>query len=113
MAETKTASRPAALKSTSLNTATAVEMIGVNKWYGEFHVLRDINLKVSRGEKLVICGPSGSGKSTLIRCINRLEEHQKGQIIVDGTELTNDLKKIDEIRRDVGMVFQHFNLFPH
>ncbi len=88
-------------------------MIGVNKWYGEFHVLRDINLKVARGEKLVICGPSGSGKSTMIRCINRLEEHQKGQIIVDGTELTNDLKKIDEIRRDVGMVFQHFNLFPH
>jgi general L-amino acid transport system ATP-binding protein len=114
MAETKTsAARPAALKQTSLNTATAVEMIGVNKWYGEFHVLRDINLKVGRGEKLVICGPSGSGKSTMIRCINRLEEHQKGQIIVDGTELTNDLKKIDEIRRDVGMVFQHFNLFPH
>ncbi len=112
MAET-TSSRPAALKQTALNTATAVEMIAVNKWYGEFHVLRDINLKVSRGEKLVICGPSGSGKSTMIRCINRLEEHQKGQIIVDGTELTNDLKKIDEIRRDVGMVFQHFNLFPH
>ncbi|WP_293801819.1 ATP-binding cassette domain-containing protein, partial [uncultured Bosea sp.] len=99
-----TDTRPAALKQTSLNTATAVEMIGVNKWYGEFHVLRDINLKVGRGEKLVICGPSGSGKSTMIRCINRLEEHQKGQIIVDGTELTNDLKKIDEIRRDVGMV---------
>jgi general L-amino acid transport system ATP-binding protein len=112
MAET-TSTRPAALKPTALNTATAVEMIGVNKWYGEFHVLRDVNLKVSRGEKLVICGPSGSGKSTMIRCINRLEEHQKGQIIVDGTELTNDLKKIDEIRRDVGMVFQHFNLFPH
>ena len=112
MAET-TSSRPAALKPTALNTETAVEMIGVNKWYGEFHVLRDVNLKVSRGEKLVICGPSGSGKSTMIRCINRLEEHQKGQIIVDGTELTNDLKKIDEIRRDVGMVFQHFNLFPH
>jgi general L-amino acid transport system ATP-binding protein len=105
--------RPAALDPTSLNTETAVEMIGVNKWYGEFHVLRDINLRVSRGEKLVICGPSGSGKSTMIRCINRLEEHQKGHIIVDGTELTNDLKKIDEIRRDVGMVFQHFNLFPH
>ena len=112
MAES-TSSRPTALKQTALTTATAVEMIGVNKWYGEFHVLRDINLKVSRGEKLVICGPSGSGKSTMIRCINRLEEHQKGQIIVDGTELTNDLKKIDEIRRDVGMVFQHFNLFPH
>ena len=114
MAETKTsAARPAALKQTSLNTATAVEMIGVNKWYGEFHVLRDINLKVMKGERIVIAGPSGSGKSTMIRCINRLEEHQKGQIIVDGTELTNDLKKIDEIRRDVGMVFQHFNLFPH
>jgi general L-amino acid transport system ATP-binding protein len=85
----------------------------MNKWYGDFHVLRDINLKVMRGERIVICGPSGSGKSTLIRCINRLEEHQKGKIIVDGIELTNDLKKIDEIRREVGMVFQHFNLFPH
>jgi general L-amino acid transport system ATP-binding protein len=105
--------KPAALKPTQLKTPTAVEMVGVNKWYGEFHVLRDINLNVARGEKLVICGPSGSGKSTMIRCINRLEEHQKGNIIVDGTELTNDLKKIDEIRRDVGMVFQHFNLFPH
>jgi general L-amino acid transport system ATP-binding protein len=113
MAQTAAGSRPSALKQTSLNTPTAVEMIAVNKWFGEFHVLRDINLKVDRGEKLVICGPSGSGKSTMIRCINRLEEHQKGQIIVDGTELTNDLKKIDEIRRDVGMVFQHFNLFPH
>ena len=114
MAETKTTdSRPAALKVTSLNTETAVEMIGVNKWYGEFHVLRDINIKVSRGEKLVICGPSGSGKSTMIRCINRLEEHQQGTIIVDGIELTNDLKRIDEIRREVGMCFQHFNLFPH
>jgi general L-amino acid transport system ATP-binding protein len=91
----------------------AVQMIGVHKWYGEFHVLRDINLNVRRGERIVICGPSGSGKSTMIRCINRLEEHQKGRIIVDGTELTNDLKRIDEIRRDVGMVFQHFNLFPH
>ena len=101
------------LKPTPLKNAVAVEMIGVNKWYGEFHVLKDVNLKVSRGEKIVICGPSGSGKSTTIRCINRLEEHQKGQIIVDGTELTNDLKKIDEIRREVGMVFQHFNLFPH
>jgi general L-amino acid transport system ATP-binding protein len=91
----------------------AVEMLGVHKWYGEFHVLRDINLHVRRGERIVICGPSGSGKSTMIRCINRLEEHQQGRIIVEGTELTNDLKKIDEIRRDVGMVFQHFNLFPH
>jgi general L-amino acid transport system ATP-binding protein len=91
----------------------AVQMLGVHKWYGEFHVLRDINLHVRRGERIVICGPSGSGKSTMIRCINRLEEHQQGRIIVDGTELTNDLKKIDEIRREVGMVFQHFNLFPH
>jgi general L-amino acid transport system ATP-binding protein len=91
----------------------AVQMIGVHKWYGEFHVLRDINLNVQRGERIVICGPSGSGKSTMIRCINRLEEHQKGRIIVDGTELTNDLKRIDEVRREVGMVFQHFNLFPH
>jgi general L-amino acid transport system ATP-binding protein len=91
----------------------AIEMIGVNKWFGDFHVLRDINLKVMGGERIVICGPSGSGKSTLIRCINRLEEHQKGRIIVDGIELTNDLKRIDEIRREVGMVFQHFNLFPH
>jgi len=85
----------------------------MNKWYGDFHVLRDINLTVYKGERIVICGPSGSGKSTLIRCINRLEEHQKGQIVVDGIELTNDLKKIDEIRREVGMCFQHFNLFPH
>ena len=91
----------------------AIEIVGMNKWFGQFHVLRDINLKVGRGERIVICGPSGSGKSTLIRCINRLEEHQQGKIIVDGTELTNDLKKIDEVRSEVGMVFQHFNLFPH
>jgi general L-amino acid transport system ATP-binding protein len=95
------------------DTDVAVELNDVNKWYGDFHVLRDINLKVMRGERIVIAGPSGSGKSTMIRCINRLEEHQAGQIIVDGIELTNDLKKIDEIRREVGMVFQHFNLFPH
>ncbi len=94
-------------------TEVAVEITSMNKWYGEFHVLRDINLKVMRGERIVICGPSGSGKSTMIRCINRLEEHQKGNVVVDGIELTNDLKKIDEIRREVGMVFQHFNLFPH
>jgi general L-amino acid transport system ATP-binding protein len=93
--------------------SVAVDLIGMHKWYGEFHVLRDINLRVMRGERIVICGPSGSGKSTMIRCINRLEEHQQGRIIVDGIELTNDLKKIDEIRREVGMVFQHFNLFPH
>src|SRR6187431_292528 len=91
----------------------AVEIAGMHKWYGEFHVLRDINLAVERRERIVICGPSGSGKSTMIRCINRLEEHQQGRIVVDGIELTGDLKKIDEIRREVGMVFQHFNLFPH
>ncbi len=91
----------------------AVEMVGVNKWYGDFQVLRDINLQVWRGEKIVVCGPSGSGKSTMIRCVNRLEEHQKGQIIVGGVELTSDLKRVDEVRRDVGMVFQSFNLFPH
>ena len=101
------------LKPSQLNTPVAVELVGVNKWYGDFHVLRDINLKVMGGERIVICGPSGSGKSTMIRCINRLEEHQKGKIFVDGVELTNDLKKIDEVRREVGMVFQHFNLFPH
>ncbi|UDF31702.1 UNVERIFIED_ORG: amino acid ABC transporter ATP-binding protein [Roseateles sp. XES5] len=94
-------------------TDVAVEIVNMNKWYGEFHVLRDVNLKVMKGERIVIAGPSGSGKSTMIRCINRLEEHQKGQIVVDGIELTNDLKKIDEVRREVGMVFQHFNLFPH
>ena len=91
----------------------AIEIVRLNKWYGTFHVLRDIDLSVARGERIVIAGPSGSGKSTLIRCINRLEEHQSGQIIVDGTELTNDLKNIDKVRSEVGMVFQHFNLFPH
>lgn len=95
------------------DTADAVEMVGVDKWYGEFHVLRNINLSVARGEKIVICGPSGSGKSTLIRCINRLEEHQNGRIVVDGIELTNDVRNIDKIRSEVGMVFQSFNLFPH
>ncbi len=100
-------------KMTVSDTDVAIDIIGMNKWYGDFHVLRDINLKVMRGERIVICGPSGSGKSTMIRCINRLEEHQSGQILVEGIELTNDLKKIDEIRREVGMCFQHFNLFPH
>jgi general L-amino acid transport system ATP-binding protein len=100
-------------KPATLNTAVAVELAGVHKWYGDFHVLRDINLRVTRSERIVICGPSGSGKSTMIRCINRLEEHQQGRIVVDGVELTEDVKKIDEVRRDVGMVFQHFNLFPH
>jgi general L-amino acid transport system ATP-binding protein len=103
----------AAPKPAPASAPLAVQIIGMHKWYGEFHVLRDINLTVARGERIVICGPSGSGKSTMIRCINRLEEHQQGRIIVDGVELTNDLKKIDEVRREVGMVFQHFNLFPH
>jgi general L-amino acid transport system ATP-binding protein len=90
-----------------------IRLQGVNKWYGQFHVLKDINLDVKQGERIVLCGPSGSGKSTTIRCINRLEEHQQGRIIVDGTELTSDLKHIEAIRSEVGMVFQHFNLFPH
>jgi len=90
-----------------------VEITAMHKWFGDFHVLKNINLTVHKGERIIICGPSGSGKSTLIRCINRLEEHQKGRIIVDGIELTNDLKNIEKIREEVGMVFQHFNLFPH
>ena len=93
--------------------APIVEIADMHKWFGDFHVLKDINLTVHKGERIIICGPSGSGKSTLIRCINRLEEHQKGRIIVDGIELTNDLKNIEKIREEVGMVFQHFNLFPH
>src|SRR5690554_1445523 len=105
--------QPDRSKMTVSDTHVAIEIRNMNKWYGEFHVLRDINLKVMRGERIVIAGPSGSGKSTLIRCINRLEEHQKGDIFVDGIELTSDLKRIDEVRREVGMVFQHFNLFPH
>ncbi|EPJ43934.1 MAG: ABC transporter related protein [Osedax symbiont Rs1] len=95
------------------NEKSAIILAGMHKWYGDFHVLRDINLEVKKGEIIVVCGPSGSGKSTMIRCINRLEEHQRGQIFVDGIELTNDIKKIDEVRREVGMCFQHFNLFPH
>jgi general L-amino acid transport system ATP-binding protein len=106
------ASHPS-LQPASRNGEVAVALTGVNKWYGDFHVLKDINLNVMRGERIIACGPSGSGKSTMIRCINRLEEHQSGKILVDGIELTNDLKKIDEVRREVGMVFQHFNLFPH
>ena len=90
-----------------------IRMIDVNKWYGQFHVLKDINLYVQKSERIVICGPSGSGKSTMIRCINRLEEHQGGRILVDGVELTSDVKNIEQTRREVGMVFQHFNLFPH
>ena len=96
-----------------ISDEVVIEIKAMHKWYGSFHVLKNINLEVNRGERIVICGPSGSGKSTLIRCINRLEEHQQGQIIVDKVELTNDLKNIDAIRREVGMVFQHFNLFPH
>ncbi len=91
----------------------AVDVMHLHKWFGTFHVLRDVNLTVARGERIVICGPSGSGKSTLLRCVNRLEDWQQGRVIVDGVELTNDLKTIDEVRREVGMVFQHFNLFPH
>ena len=97
----------------NITDEVVIHISDMNKWFGNFHVLRDINLEVRKGERIVVCGPSGSGKSTLIRCINRLEEHQKGNIIVDGTELTTDLKNIDKIRSEVGMVFQHFNLFPH
>ncbi len=103
----------AAAPTAATGTKPAIEMIGVNKWYGAFHVLRNINLSVRPGEKIVICGPSGSGKSTMIRCINRLEEHQQGRIVVEGNELTSDLRAIDKIRSEVGMVFQSFNLFPH
>ncbi len=98
---------------TNANNDICIQIQDMHKWYGEFHVLKDINLEVCKGEKIVVCGPSGSGKSTMIRCINRLEEHQQGHIIVDGTELTNDLKNIDAVRSEVGMCFQHFNLFPH
>jgi len=96
-----------------LSGQVMIEMDAVHKWYGAFHVLKDINLTVQKGERIVICGPSGSGKSTTIRCINRLEEYQRGRIVVDGHELSNDVKQIEQIRREVGMVFQHFNLFPH
>ena len=108
-------SEAAAVNTSAMATTdeVAIQIISMHKWYGEFHVLKNIDLTVNRGERIVICGPSGSGKSTLIRCINRLEEHQQGQIIVDKIELTNDVKNIAEIRREVGMVFQHFNLFPH
>ena len=104
-----------------MNTSPNLESLAIpviqiqkmNKWFGQFHVLKEIDLEVASGERIVICGPSGSGKSTLIRCINRLEEHQEGKIVVDGIELTSDLKNIEQVRREVGMVFQHFNLFPH
>jgi general L-amino acid transport system ATP-binding protein len=105
--------REVAPPSMQISDKVAIEIKNMNKWYGQFHVLRDINLTVYEGERIVICGPSGSGKSTLIRCINRLEEHQSGQIIVDNTELSSDLKNVDKVRSEVGMVFQHFNLFPH
>ena len=102
-----------ALEMRTTTHEVAIEIIGLHKWFGTFHVLREINLNVSRGERIVICGPSGSGKSTLLRCINRIEDWQRGRVIVDGTELTEDLKTIDEVRGEVGMVFQQFNLFPH
>ncbi|MDP3958802.1 MAG: amino acid ABC transporter ATP-binding protein [Pseudorhodobacter sp.] len=105
--------RPIDPSQMQVSDEVAIEITGMNKWFGTFHVLRDIDLVVQRGERIVIAGPSGSGKSTLIRCINRLEEHQTGRIVVDGTELTSDLKNIDKVRSEVGMVFQHFNLFPH
>jgi general L-amino acid transport system ATP-binding protein len=107
-------SAAAAAQSTmTVGKEVMVRMEGVHKWYGQFHVLKNINLTVKKGERIVICGPSGSGKSTMIRCINRLEEHQKGRISVENVELTHDVKNIEHVRREVGMVFQHFNLFPH
>ncbi len=113
MPETDTVSETATPIQSLKGEEDIIQIVAMHKWYGEFHVLKDIILSVKARERIVVCGPSGSGKSTLIRCINRLEEHQKGRIVVDGIELTNDLKKIEEIRREVGMVFQHFNLFPH
>jgi general L-amino acid transport system ATP-binding protein len=113
MATDEQTTAPPQRRELKVSDEVAIQLIDMHKWYGEFHVLKDINLTVYRGERIVICGPSGSGKSTMIRCINRLEEHQQGKIIVDGIELTNDIKQIDQIRREVGMVFQHFNLFPH
>ncbi|MGI9352909.1 MAG: amino acid ABC transporter ATP-binding protein [Rhizobiaceae bacterium] len=109
MTDTNVQSAPAA----PLSNESVISITNLNKWYGNFHVLKDINMEVAKGERIVICGPSGSGKSTMIRCINRLEVHQEGTILVEGIELNDDLKNIDEIRREVGMVFQHFNLFPH
>ena len=113
MAETDRPTETKAPIESSKGEDDIIQIVGMHKWYGDFHVLKNINLKVKMQERIVVCGPSGSGKSTLIRCINRLEEHQRGRIIVDGVELTNDLKRIEEIRREVGIVFQHFNLFPH
>jgi general L-amino acid transport system ATP-binding protein len=110
---TEVAEREVDRSKLQISDEIAIEITGMNKWFGSFHVLKDINLTVNQGERIVIAGPSGSGKSTLIRCLNALEEHQQGRIMVDGTEISNDLKNIDKIRREVGMVFQHFNLFPH
>jgi len=112
MKETMSATRPEE-KIDQLDDDIIIRITGMHKWFGEFHVLQDINLEVKARERIVVCGPSGSGKSTMIRCINRLEEHQRGQIIVNGIELTKNLKNIEKIREEVGMVFQHFNLFPH
>jgi general L-amino acid transport system ATP-binding protein len=111
--DAKTAVAGASRDFATTRNEVAIEIIGLEKWFGAFHVLRDIELKVMRGERIVICGPSGSGKSTLLRCINRLEDWQRGRVIVDGMELSADVRKIDEVRREVGMVFQQFNLFPH
>src|SRR5262249_36548900 len=105
--------RAATLDIRTTDHEVAVEISGLDKWFGTFHVLRDIDLKVMRGERIVICGPTGRRKSNLLRCINRIQDWQRGRVIVDGMELTDDLNKIDEVRREVGMVFQHFNLFPH
>ena len=113
MANDAVTDRKQPVREMSVTDDVMIEMRGVHKWYGQFHVLKNIDLQVNKGERIVICGPSGSGKSTLIRCINRLEEHQRGQIVVEQTELTGDLKHIEQIRQEVGMVFQHFNLFPH
>jgi general L-amino acid transport system ATP-binding protein len=108
-----TAGLLSAVAGATARPAVAVELAGVNKWYGDFHVLRDVDLTIATGERVVLCGPSGSGKSTIIRCISRLERHHSGRIVVDGIELTDAVKNIDEVRREIGMVFQHFNLFPH
>lgn len=118
MTEQNTAQNPADTNTSPVESAkhadkTIIKVADMHKWYGTFHVLKNLNLDVNEGERIVICGPSGSGKSTFIRCINRLEEHQRGQIIVDNVELTDDVKQIDTVRKEVGMVFQHFNLFPH
>lgn len=106
-------SRSAAIDKTDIQPSAIIVMDKVNKWFGQLHVLRDVSLEVAEGERVVVCGPSGSGKSTMIRCMNRLETHETGRIVIDGTELTDDLRALDTIRREVGMVFQSFNLFPH